>query len=41
MKAKIPFDRAHQARYVLLWITKLPPGGDHVEITQLSLYQRR
>jgi serine/threonine-protein kinase len=40
-RAKITFDRPHQARYVLLWITKLPPGGDHVQITQLSLYQRQ
>jgi hypothetical protein len=28
-------DRAY--RYYLVWITALPPGGDHVAITQLTL----
>jgi eukaryotic-like serine/threonine-protein kinase len=36
----IDLDTAGQrARWVLLWITRLPPGGDKVEISELSLYR--
>jgi serine/threonine-protein kinase len=36
----IDLDTAGQrARWVLLWITRLPAGGDRVEISELSLYR--
>src|SRR5215218_463412 len=39
-KQKIDLDTAGQsARWVLLWITRLPPDGDKVEISELSLYR--
>lgn len=28
-----------EARHVLLWITRLPPGGDHVEINEIALWR--
>jgi len=39
-KQTIDLDTAGQrARWVLLWITGLPPDGDKVEISELSLYR--
>jgi serine/threonine-protein kinase len=39
-KQTIDLDTAGQrARWVLLWITSLPPGGDRVEVSELSLYR--
>jgi len=39
-KQTLDLDTAGQrSRYVLLWITKLPPGADKVEISELSLYR--
>jgi len=39
-KQTIDLDTAGQrSRYVLLWITRLPSGGDKVEISELSLYR--
>jgi serine/threonine-protein kinase len=39
-KQKIDLDTAGQrARWVLLWITRLPSDGDKVEISELSLYR--
>jgi serine/threonine-protein kinase len=39
-KQTIDLDTAGQrSRYVLLWITQLPPDGDKVEISELSLYR--
>jgi serine/threonine protein kinase len=39
-KQTIDLDTAGQrSRYVLLWITSLPPGDDKVEISELSLYR--
>jgi eukaryotic-like serine/threonine-protein kinase len=36
----VPLDTAGQrSRFVLLWITALPPGGDRVEISELALYR--
>jgi serine/threonine-protein kinase len=36
----IDLDTAGQrSRWVLLWITRLPPGGDRVEISELTLYR--
>ncbi len=36
----IDLDTAGQrARWVLLWITRLPPGGDRVQISELTLYR--
>jgi hypothetical protein len=36
----IDLDTAGQrSRWVLLWITKLPPGGDRVAISELALYR--
>ena len=36
----IDLDTAGQrAHWVLLWITALPPGGDKVEVSELSLYR--
>ncbi|MDO8211432.1 protein kinase [Conexibacter sp. CPCC 206217] len=28
-----------RSRHVLLWITRLPPGGDHVEISEIALWR--
>ncbi len=37
-KQTVPLDTAGQrSRYVLLWITKLPPSGDRVEISELAI----
>jgi eukaryotic-like serine/threonine-protein kinase len=39
-RQQIDLDTAgRKSRYVLLWITKLPPGGDRVQISELSLYR--
>jgi serine/threonine-protein kinase len=39
-KQTIDLDTAGQrSRWVLLWITALPPDGDRVEISELSLYR--
>jgi predicted Ser/Thr protein kinase len=39
-KQTIDLDTAGQrSRFVLLWITKLPPDGDKVELSELSLYR--
>jgi len=39
-KQTIDLDTAgHRSRYVLLWITRLPPGGDKAEISELALYR--
>jgi len=39
-KQTIDLDTAGQrSRWVLLWITKLPPGGDKVELSELALYR--
>jgi predicted Ser/Thr protein kinase len=39
-KQTIALDTAGQrSRWVLLWITSLPPGGDRVELSELSLYR--
>jgi predicted Ser/Thr protein kinase len=39
-KQTIDLDTAGQrSRWVLLWITRLPPGGDRVELSELSLYR--
>ncbi len=39
-RATVDLDTAGQtSTFVLLWITALPPGGDKVEITELSLYR--
>jgi eukaryotic-like serine/threonine-protein kinase len=36
----IPLDTAGQrSRYVLLWITSLPPGDDRAQISELALYR--
>jgi len=36
----VALDTAGQrSRYVLLWITQLPPGGDRVELSELALYR--
>lgn len=36
----IDLDTAGQrSRWVLLWITRLPPGGDRVQISELALYR--
>jgi serine/threonine-protein kinase len=36
----VDLDTAGQrSRYILLWITRLPPGGDKVEISELTLYR--
>jgi serine/threonine-protein kinase len=36
----VPLDTAGQrSRHVLLWITKLPAGGDRVKISELALYR--
>jgi predicted Ser/Thr protein kinase len=39
-KRTITLDTAGQrSRYVLLWITALPPDGDRVELSELTLYR--
>jgi eukaryotic-like serine/threonine-protein kinase len=38
-RQQVSLDAAGRSRYVLLWITKLPPGGDRVEISELALYR--
>jgi len=39
-KQTIDLDTAGQrSRFVLLWITQLPPDGDKVELSELSLYR--
>jgi eukaryotic-like serine/threonine-protein kinase len=36
----VTLDTAGQrSRFVLLWITKLPPGGDRVKVSELALYR--
>jgi eukaryotic-like serine/threonine-protein kinase len=36
----VDLDTAGQrVRYVLLWITKLPPGGDRVQLSELALFR--
>ncbi|MDW5597025.1 protein kinase [Conexibacter stalactiti] len=40
--ARQPIDLAsdgEEARHVLLWITRLPPGGEHVEINEIALWR--
>jgi hypothetical protein len=37
---RVALDTAGQrSRYVLLWITSLPPDGDRVEISELAIYR--
>ena len=37
---RIQFDTAgNEYRYYLVWITKLPPGGDKVEISEIRLFK--
>jgi serine/threonine-protein kinase len=39
-KTTIPLDtRGTRYRYYLIWITELPPDGDHVEIGEVSLFR--
>jgi serine/threonine-protein kinase len=39
-KQTIELDTAgERARWILLWITQLPPDGDRVEISELSLFR--
>jgi tRNA A-37 threonylcarbamoyl transferase component Bud32 len=37
---RVDLDTAgNRFRYYLVWITKLPPGGDHVEISEIRLFR--
>ena len=37
---KVPLDTAGQPfRYYLIWITKLPPGAEKAEISEVLLYK--
>jgi serine/threonine-protein kinase len=39
-RTRVPLDTAgNRFRYYLVWITKLPPGGDKVEISEIVLFR--